>query len=138
MQTITYLQITFLLFSLLKFMSKLHKKAIKTSGEVAIKVLQEKSRTISGANHSTPQPPASVPHFCYRRVPKTTLNSQRLKGAMLPCILLHATACQLYEFTLDLLHAQVIRTSITIDCIPTPPAPVQNFLPPPVTENTLA
>ena len=32
---------------------------------------------------------------------------------MLPCILLHATACQLRESTLDLLHAQVISSSIT-------------------------
>ena len=69
---------------------------------------------------STPQPPASVPHFCYRRVLKTTLNSQRLKCAMLPCILVHATACQLCEFTLDLLHEKFISSSITIDCSPRP------------------
>ena len=46
-----------------------------------------------------------------------TLNSQRLKGDMLPCILLHATACQLREFTLDLLHAKFISSSITIDFV---------------------
>ena len=71
-------------------------------------------------------------------MPKTTLNSQRLKGDMLPCILLHATACQLREFTLDLLHAKFISSSITIDCSPRPPDPVRNFLTPPVNENTLA
>ena len=76
--------------------------------------------------------------FCYRRAPKTTLNSQRLKGAMLPCILFLATACQLCEFTLDLFHAQVITSFIMIDCSPRLPAPVPNFLPPPVNENTLA
>ena len=76
--------------------------------------------------------------FCYRRVPETILNSQRLKGAMLPCILLHATPCLLREFTWDLLHAQVISSSITIDCSPRLPAPVPDFWPPPVNENTLA
>ena len=76
--------------------------------------------------------------FCYRRVSKTILNSQRLKGTMLPCILLHATACQVREFSLDLLHAKFISISITIDCSPRPPAPVRNFLPPLVNENTLA
>ena len=76
--------------------------------------------------------------FCYCRVPKRTLNSQRLKGAMLPCILLLATACQLWEFTLELFQAQFISSSITIDCSPRPPAPVRNFLSPPVNEITLA
>ena len=76
--------------------------------------------------------------FFYRRVPKTILNSQRLKGDMLSCILLHDTTCQLREFSLDLFHAKFISSSITIDCSPRPQAPVRNFLPPPVNENTLA
>ena len=106
--------------------------------EFTIERFQAQVLTISSANHSTPQPPASVPHFLLPPSTEDDINSQRLKGAMLPCILFLATACQLCEFTLDLFHAQVITSSITIDCSPRPPAPVPNFLPPPVNENTLA
>ena len=51
---------------------------------------------------------ASYPYFWVGRC----RNTWRLKGTMLPCILLHATACQLREFTLDLLHAKFISSSI--------------------------
>ena len=62
----------------------------------------------------------------------------KTQGCHVAMHLLHATPCQLREFTLDILHAQVISSSITIDCSPRPPAPVRNFLSPPVNEITLA
>ena len=94
--------------------------------------------TSSSAIHATPQPPSQLRNCLTRRAAKPTLNSERFMVAMQPCILFLATVAQFCECTMDRFQAHLITSSLVIYCSPKLPAPVQNFLTPPVNENTLA
>ena len=94
--------------------------------------------TSSSAIHSTPQPPSQL---CNSLPPPSTeagIKFPKIRGCHVAMHLIYCHRRQFCEYTMDRFQAHLITSSLVIYCSPKRPAPVQNFLTPPVNENTLA
>ena len=94
--------------------------------------------TSSSAIHSTPQPPPQLRNCLPPPSTEDGIQFRKIHGCHVAMHLISCTVAQFYECTMDRFQAHLITSYLVIYCMPKPPAPVQNFLTPPVNENTLA
>ena len=106
--------------------------------EFSIERFQAHVITSSSAIHATPLPPSQLRNCLPPPSIEACIKFRKIHGWHVAMHLISCTVAQFYECTIDRFQAHLITSSLVIYCSPKPPAPVQNFLTPPVNENTLA
>ena len=105
--------------------------------EFSMEWFQARVITSSSAIHSTPQLPSQLRNCLPPPSTEAGIKFQKIHGCH---VAMHLIYCHRRSilWTMDRFQAHLITSSLVIYYSPNPPDPVQNFLTPPVNENTFA